>query len=362
MKIFNKVNIQGKIKAGQALVLSLIVVLTGSVYLWGLLQKKPSGLKMNHKIHAENDVACSACHSVDSNTRFMTFKGHDACSECHDQVKSSNKEDCKICHTNSEGKTALRKNINLSPLVNFDHKTHVEGGVKCIQCHISANIEKSVFGNNMIPRMETCVECHKDRKIADTDDCSTCHVDGYERIRPADHTPFWFRNHGRGLDSVMREKSCNICHTKKLGNDCLSCHRREKPKNHTIGWRVRSHAQYAQINRESCVTCHTQGECIACHTTNEPFSHTGFWGAPYNRHCINCHVTGGDFSGASGIQNNCTFCHRQGTIVSRHTTLPRPSGHSTSGCSDNGAACHNGRLGLRHPYPTSTFSCRSCHQ
>lgn len=339
----------------------VIVQVSFAGYLWGILQKN-SGMKMNHEVHAKNDVKCETCHPQNaSNPRFMGFEGHKVCSECHDEkIKTSDANACKFCHTRADNKTSLRKNVQLSPLVNFDHKKHKEADVKCIQCHENGTDSKKVSGNSMIPKMGVCVQCHKENKVASTEDCTTCHISGFELAKPLSHTPLWKKSHGKEVSQAEISGSCATCHTKKNGNDCLECHMKEKPSSHTIAWRMRGHAQYAQMNRESCSTCHKQSECITCHKTTPPVSHTGLWGSPYNRHCVRCHIEGessGNYA-SGGADRNCGFCHNRSAMTAKHTAKPRPVGHTTTNC----LVCHISALGSKHPYPATEVACRSCHQ
>ncbi len=330
-------------------------------YLWGIVQKGSSGIKMNHKTHvADNSVECGKCHALNTaNTRFMTFLDHKACNECHDdKIKSKDTAQCRFCHTTGDNKTNLRKNVQLSPLVNFDHKKHADGGIKCVSCHLNGSTSTSVTGNSMIPKMGTCVQCHKENSIGKPDDCQACHIKGFEQARPLSHTPLWGKNHGKDLDQDTVDRSCGTCHTRQNNNSCIDCHRKEKPSSHTLAWRARSHAQRAQLNRESCSTCHAPSECITCHKTVSPVSHTGFWGAPYSRHCVNCHIEGSDLA-SGGIGRNCGYCHSKSSMSAKHTSKPKP--HGAASCM---SSCHGmaGGKKPRHPYPTNDTLCISCHR
>jgi hypothetical protein len=407
------------------------LVLFGAWYLWGE-QKSRSGITMNHQFKRDSvGAGCDLCHQIsDADPRFVTFPTHETCSACHGDAvdETSAEKDCELCHNLPGYETHVRKNEVLIPHVKFNHRVHAEREINCEACH--AVVDSSVLvGDEMLPAMETCVGCHKERSeieakncaschvkgfekrrpsdhskewikshgvdltkeridencrvchkaelnnscttchhrkeyvIGKTDSCARCHGKGFEKKRPKDHTPIWVTNHGKRLTQEKIDANCTLCHTAQNRNDCESCHRREAPKNHNTAWRVRSHGNVARLDREKCSTCHDQSECIACHTTNEPFSHTGLWGSPYNRHCINCHMEGLVNKYVSGaVGGNCSFCHQSAEVYAEHKSLPLPSGHSIANCTN----CHriSGGFGtnIRHPYPTDSAQCVTCHQ
>jgi hypothetical protein len=411
----------------------VLLILAGSGYLWGIHERPQSGITMSHKY--KNEVLgldCTFCHEMkEDNTRFVTFPDHENCSLCHGGAVDKESEDrnCELCHYLPENITHVRRDMELAPHVFFDHKPHEEQEISCELCHPIPDAPK-IVANEMLPPMDTCTACHEERRVMNVEDCSRCHIEGYEKLeplnhitgwmtthgkdlsreiidsdcrichapefdnscttchhekkyivekkgkdycaschgkgfdttRPKDHTVFWNTNHGKGLMQAEIDEECNLCHTPQNDNDCLSCHKMESPKNHTTAWRIRSHGNRAQLDRESCTVCHDQSECISCHTTNEPFSHTGLWGSPYERHCINCHMEGGNYaSGAVG--SNCTFCHQSSDVWMEHTSLPRSPAHSGFGL--NCVSCHriSGGIGtdIRHPFEPDNFSCLSCH-
>ena len=410
-----------------------LLVLFGAWYVYAELASR-SGLNFNHAFHDKTvGVGCDLCHSVSpGNARFMSFPGHDTCSAFHADAldEASAQKNCELCHNLPGYQTHVRKDAVLSPLVRFDHARHAGSGVSCDACH--PVLDKDVLvGDEMLPQMEpTCIRCHEQKKVADVKDCSTCHLEGWQKTappshdtgwkslhaeglsketidsrcqvchtaklgnscttchhrtgpkaaktqncalchgkgfdtrRPADHTPLWIQAHGRNLPQSRIEASCLRCHTAQKGNDCLSCHKRKAPKDHTVAWTMKSHGSRAKLDRQRCSVCHDQSECVSCHTTNPPSSHTGLWGSPNDRHCINCHVEGDNYaSGAVG--SNCSFCHQGADVLAAHKSLPRPGGHPVDSCTN----CHRLSGGapntnIRHPYPaiSADIRCLSCHQ
>lgn len=206
----------------------------------------------------------------------------------------------------------------------------------------------------------SCTKCHHQAPltIGKTVACTTCHGSAVDKTKPQDHNAFWVTSHGKNLTQAKIDQRCSLCHNQASGNDCQSCHRREAPKNHTIGWSQNLHGNFAKANRQSCSTCHDQSECISCHTTTPPFTHTGTWGMPFDRHCLNCHIQGGGYTSGS-MQGNCSVCHATTDVFAKHTAQPKPADHVPLGRT-NCVLCHN--VGsLSHPTPGNNAVCQTCH-
>ncbi len=326
----------------------------------------PSGITFNHKFHAETvGATCDVCHQTsDTSSRFMTFPNHDTCGACHADAidETSAQKNCALCHNQPGYKTNLPKNVAFfSNVSSFDHKLHLDKNVSCESCHTATNFTAGK-ANETLPNMDTCVACHTKFNAKAASDCSVCHVKGYDTTRPADHGPLWVTNHGRGLTQAQIDSRCNLCHTVQNGDDCLTCHKRSSPPlSHTLAWQLQGHGVAAETNRQTCTVCHDQAECISCHTTNEPFSHTGLWGSPSDRHCLYCHLDSTNYvSGTVG--SDCSFCHQASNVFAKHMSLPMIGHNTGSDCT----TCHSLTAGvgpaIQHPYPPVAAQCVVCHQ
>jgi hypothetical protein len=312
-------------------------------------------VRFDHQSHQKAGVDCEKCHSVfdkDILTDDEMIPVMDTCVKCHTDQKVKGGTDCNFCHEKNLAKikpqthTAAWKNVHGAGLT----KDLIEAN--CNVCHTKEQ------GNS-------CTTCHHQAPltIGKTVACSTCHGNGFDKTRPKDHTPLWVSSHGKGLTQSRIDQRCALCHNQASGNDCQSCHRREAPKNHTIGWSQNLHGVAVRSNRQSCATCHDQSECIACHTTNAPFTHTGSWGSPYDRHCLSCHVEGGGYVSGS-MQGNCRVCHNSTDLFVKHTAQHQPLDHTTHNSSTLCSVCH-GVTSLTHPSPRSASGsnaiCLTCH-
>ncbi len=314
-------------------------------------------VRFDHSLHGKNQVGCDACHPI-LDQPFLTNdemlpKMEPTCIACHQRKQVADVKDCSTCHLEGFQKIAPLSHaeswVSLHP--RDLNKKVIDSD--CKACHTAK------LGNS-------CTACHhqKGAKAAKTQNCAVCHGQGYQDRRPKDHGSQWTLTHGKNLSQARIDSNCALCHTARSGNDCLSCHRREAPKDHNTAWTFKSHGQKARLQRERCSACHDQSECVACHTTNPPSSHTGLWGSPRERHCINCHMERENYaSGAVG--SNCSFCHQSADVYAAHKSLPRPGGHPTDSCTN----CHrlsgsSSGWDILHPYPSisASIKCLSCHQ
>ena len=336
---------------------------------------KPSnGIIINHAQKVNKvGVSCEVCHSPSKkDARLMSFPDMDTCADCHTKETdmAAGTDGCGKCHTNADYSSTVRKDKVLMPTISFDHTKHIAANVSCTSCHAIFN-KVGVTGDEMLPKMPTCVACHTKEKVST--DCATCHTNTtIGSTRPASHTPLWSKNHGRALSKKTIDQTCNVCHTAAAGNDCASCHQREAPTNHNQAWSRSSHGLAAKTNRNQCSTCHTEDQCITCHTTEPPASHTASWGSPLQKHCTTCHIS--DFAtsgyGSSKIGSNCVVCHTSSAVLVEHQSVHRPAGHTGTNnfkytdC----AKCHPGSGGtmIDHPYPgvgtaANNSQCVLCH-
>jgi hypothetical protein len=275
----------------------------------------------------------------------------DTCVKCHTDQKVKGGTDCTFCHVKGLEKIKPQTHTTAWKLSHGAGLTKDLIDSNCRVCHTKE------LGNS-------CTTCHHQAPLnfGKTVACAQCHGEGFDKTRPKDHTPLWVSSHGKGLTQSRIDQRCSLCHTQANGNDCQSCHRREAPKNHTIGWTQNLHGVAVRSNRQSCATCHDQSECISCHTTNAPFTHTGSWGSPFDRHCLNCHIEGGGYLSGS-MQGNCGVCHNSTDVFAKHAAQRfLPADHLGFGpyVTLNCVQCHN-VTSLTHPAPRTNGVCKTCH-
>jgi hypothetical protein len=318
----------------------------------------------------------------------------------------------------------VRKNQVLSPLVSFDHQRHQKAGVDCAQCH-TVQDKDILTGDEMLPKMDTCVKCHTDRKVKGANDCASCHLKGWEKLKPATHTSVgWKTAHGTGLTKDQIDSDCRSCHTKELGNSCTECHhkgvqtigkaescerchgqdiQKTRPKDHTPLWNLSHGKGLTQTAADTkCAICHNPAngnDCQSCHRREAPKNHTTGW--TMNLHgvavradrqscavchdqaeCISCHTTNPPFthtaSWGTPFDRHCINCHIEGGgyvsggIGSNcsvcHNSVDIFAKHTNLRGHTSGTtclACHGLTAGIGpaigHPFPASGATCVTCH-
>jgi hypothetical protein len=313
-------------------------------------------VRFDHTVHQKAGVDCAKCHTVfdkDVLTGNEMLPTMDTCVKCHADQKVAGGTSCTFCHV--KGLETIKPQTHDSPEWKIVHGKGLNKDLIAANCTVCHTKEL----NN------SCTKCHHQAPLTfvKTVACSTCHGAGWDTSRPKDHTPLWVTSHGKGLTQTRIDQRCSLCHNQASGNDCQSCHRREAPASHTIGWVQNLHGNAVRTNRQSCTTCHDQSECISCHNTTPPFTHTASWGAPYDRHCVSCHVEGGGYV-SGGMQGNCGVCHSSTDVFAFHTSQAMPIvAHNTSlNCTS--IACHTfgSALGPQHPSPKAGNAvCITCH-
>ncbi|MGG1676492.1 NapC/NirT family cytochrome c [Neobacillus sp. NRS-1170] len=292
------------------------------------LKKQSSGtsaapIRMPNEI---KDSACESCHNV--YTREFTPSGDIIIP--HDKHKNKGVE-CVQCHSGvAHGKVADRKMTFLTDLDKWDSK-----------------IGKAAMADIKFirPDMDTCMECHKARKVST--ECKTCHTTG---MVPKNHKKADFSTKTHGKLAAKDLQKCNQCHkdmsavpvegyddvptlTKYLNKDtvtdqkkkshydyakdntfCKDCHSK-RPASHTQRWMM-DHGNQSAKDKQQCLACHnyqaaggvktTMVACSSCH----PAMHKGF---DKERHPVplsaNQQVT--DFCYTCHVKRTCSACHKQ---------------------------------------------------
>lgn len=218
----------------------------------------------SHELHLEEQEECLYCHMGWTTEQLRPDELF--CTPCHEEPMM----DARL--------SARARKMKIP----FSHATHVRS-TKCRLCH--EDVERDNIRDGA-PTLEPkdCFSCHKAKNVHTPEsNCTTCHGEN-ERFRmPEDHVKLWKKRHGKESRwRVFGEhgKDCRICH----GNDeCVTCHRREKPLNHTGLWRLRTHGKDAAWDRDRCKVCHESGSCIRCHQNTRPLNHVGAWAILHGR-------------------------------------------------------------------------------
>jgi hypothetical protein len=246
-----------------------------------------------HSPHIQNGVECLTCHDKAKTSTLSSdvlLPGSDVCQDCHGESKGYKKP-------------------QMLPIwiYRFTHQGHKDQS--CLICH--ENVE-----NPVLPKMETCIQCHND--VTASKDCFTCH--SWEEAKRGYHPPEWKRLHSE--EARLEREKCLLCHEESstLNNwgvpACENCHVRENialqrhPENFLF-----EHPAVFETRVEDCSSCHYQFEdCRSCHYERRiyPMDHSSLnWVADEGgehkteaesdpEKCLSCH---------GGEDPICATCH-----------------------------------------------------
>ncbi|MBT2657282.1 NapC/NirT family cytochrome c [Bacillus sp. ISL-18] len=324
------------------------------------------------KASTHSEVACTSCHKDAVYKDLAKDKAQKLVAQLKKQSKGTSAAPirmpgeipniaCESCHN------VFTREVTPSGDIIIPHDKHENKGVECVQCHsgvahgkvadrkmtYTTDLDRwdSQVGTEAMsdikfirPDMDTCIECHKARKV--TTECSACHKTG---MVPKSHKKANFATKTHGLQAATNLQKCNQCHkdmstvpiegyedvpavTKYLHKDsgtiqklknqydyakentfCKDCHSK-RPASHSSSW-MKDHGSEASKNKQECLACHnyqqaggvstTMVACASCH----PALHKGF---DKERHpiplaekqsvtekCYTCHV-----------KNKCAACHK----------------------------------------------------
>ena len=254
-------------------------------------------LLFNHKIHADRQIACGACHDmrgVDLATRAQ-LPSMALCLGCHDGEKARSTA-CTTCHPTgpagllrtdfSEGKLVPAGSHDLR--FRTDHAAAAKSDAKsCNACHTRAY----------------CMDCHNGKQKP-----LDFHVGDYVHLH--------------AVDARRQTTTCTGCH--RLQTFCVGCHARsgvdtdpktseyQRPSRlppgsvqihafHPSGW-ASGHRVQAERNLSQCVSCHREDFCMECHAAQfDP--HPPGWATSSRckalltragRTCLRCHLRAED--------------------------------------------------------------------
>ncbi|MCP4873694.1 MAG: hypothetical protein GY898_33830 [Proteobacteria bacterium] len=261
-------------------------------------------ITFNHERHLTQGLQCVTCHAdavTSESPQDLLTPNHEVCSLCH-LVQAPNaaelfpKAACTTCHAGLTEGTPEHMSPTGQPLetapqpariqiptarITFSHKTHVDEGVPCLQCHVGVDTA-DLATRNHLPTMTTCLGCHDGGEAPS--ECTTCHLQGdggriltplnkeewlkpSGRFRPDDHSdPRWLKIHRSAARTD--EASCSACHDTGF---CLDCHDGldKRVDLHPADWKM-THGLEAQRRTLDCMACHEpESDCQICHTEAE---------------------------------------------------------------------------------------------
>lgn len=207
-----------------------------------------AGILIDHAVHAENDVTCTACHNrvahpedfeltLAGNRKHEDFMTMEACYRCHGLEEDSKAPgECGACHP--EG-FELKPDNHLEPgfyQLGGESKGHAELKTEepeyCRICHVEETFCSDCHGLVM-PHPEGFAEGHGEAGKTDPGVCANCHAKG-EQAATSAGTEF-----------------CNGCH--------------HPDGDATKPWIPQHFTVVAAKGAAPCFECHKSTFCAGCH-------------------------------------------------------------------------------------------------
>jgi len=142
----------------------------------GLVAADPPAqpIPFSHKKHAGDlKVACKMCHPNPNPGESMTIAPASTCMQCHSTVERDSPAIRKLADFAAQNRPVPWVRIYQIPsYVSFSHRTHLETGNACADCHGKVVEREQLFKEGNIS-MGGCMECHQAKKVSI--DCGLCH-------------------------------------------------------------------------------------------------------------------------------------------------------------------------------------------
>jgi Cytochrome c3 len=129
----------------------------------------------NHRIHIQNGLQCTGCHSgvtqgPDAGIPSVTF-----CMACHQAIATDKPEIKKLAAFAAKGEEPPWQPVYWfypEMHVQFQHAPHIRNEIACEECHGDLS-KQTVAVRSKDLTMNFCLACHKAKAVSV--DCITCH-------------------------------------------------------------------------------------------------------------------------------------------------------------------------------------------
>jgi Cytochrome c7 and related cytochrome c/Class III cytochrome C family len=130
----------------------------------------------SHKTHLALGLKCLECHPNPEPGDRMTLPAADKCMECHSFIAKDKPAIQKLAEfAKSKQSVPWVRVYVVSGWVYWNHRAHLEAGMKCEMCHGEVSEMKVMTKVTNVTTMEGCIDCH--RKNDASTGCQYCHAD-----------------------------------------------------------------------------------------------------------------------------------------------------------------------------------------
>jgi Cytochrome c7 and related cytochrome c/Class III cytochrome C family len=128
----------------------------------------------SHKVHAgQLKLKCSMCHANPDPGERMGIATASTCMNCHSAIKADSPEIQKVADAAKTARPIRWTRVYSIPsYVFFSHRTHLEAGNTCAECHGQVAERDRLFREADIS-MGGCMACHSEKGASN--DCTFCH-------------------------------------------------------------------------------------------------------------------------------------------------------------------------------------------
>jgi Zn ribbon nucleic-acid-binding protein len=129
----------------------------------------------SHKQHAGTlKLPCEFCHAISRSGETVAIPQTALCMQCH-QTIGTDKPGVQKLATYAKSNTSIPwvRIYELPSFVTFSHKTHLQHGATCQECHGPVAERVQLYKETDIS-MAACVNCHRTKQASI--DCDTCHM------------------------------------------------------------------------------------------------------------------------------------------------------------------------------------------
>ena len=137
-------------------------------------EPRPQPVAFSHKVHAGTlKLKCKMCHANPDPGETMGVAAASVCMQCHSAIKTDSPDIQKLAAAAKDKRELAWTRVYWIPsYVNFSHRTHLETGNQCEDCHGKvAERDKLAREGNI--SMGGCMACHQTKKVSI--DCDYCH-------------------------------------------------------------------------------------------------------------------------------------------------------------------------------------------
>jgi hypothetical protein len=131
-------------------------------------------LPYSHKTHLALGLKCADCHTNPEPGDRMEFPETAKCMACHSTIAKDKPAIQKLAEfAKSKQPVPWVRVYVVSAFVYWNHRTHLEAGVKCETCHGPVPQMDVMANVTNVTTMAGCVECHQQMKVGTG--CAFCH-------------------------------------------------------------------------------------------------------------------------------------------------------------------------------------------